>query len=150
MSEYERPNRWRKIDGERWAAGSASETDLCHIPWMMRTVPVGAALLLAAVMALPACNSTAEKAASSPDQPAKTWLVTVEGMTCAENCAPVVAAALESMQGVSDVDLDFATKTARVTTSLDTELTAEACDQAFQDSGKNEGYFVSEIHTAQE
>lgn len=69
------------------------------------------------------------------------YRLTVEGMTCAVGCAPKVKQALEGIDGVRSVDVDFETQTAVVTALEGTELTVESCDRSFG----NDGYFVSEL-----
>jgi mercuric ion binding protein len=66
----------------------------------------------------------------------------VEGMTCAINCAPQVKTALESIDGVRSVEVDFDTKTARILADPTLELTTEICDRSFA----NQGYFLEELH----
>jgi copper chaperone CopZ len=85
----------------------------------------------------PGSAETAE--AAGPD--GTTYILTVEGMSCAENCAPRVKECLESIEGVKSAEVTFEEKRAVVVMEKGRELTSEAADKSFG----NEGYFVSEI-----
>jgi copper chaperone CopZ len=71
----------------------------------------------------------------------RTYLLTVEGMSCPTGCAPKVEAALRSIDGVESVDVDYEKKQARVRTSPGHTITQQACDGALG----NSGYFVDAI-----
>lgn len=73
-----------------------------------------------------------------------TYVVGVEGMSCAHNCAPKVKSALESIEGVKSVEVSFEDKRAVVKMAAGHELTREACDESFA----NQGYFVSSLEVA--
>lgn len=85
----------------------------------------------------PGSTETAEAAA--PD--GTTYVLTVEGMSCAENCAPKVKECLESIEGVKSAEVTFEDKRAVVVMEKGRELTTEAADKSFG----NEGYFVAEM-----
>jgi copper chaperone CopZ len=95
-----------------------------------------------------ALGLAASGASAASDQPtageaaaATEYVLGVEGMSCAINCAPAVKSSLESLPGVRSVEIDFESKKAIVKTDPDVELTTEACDKSFD----NQGYFVSSI-----
>lgn len=88
-----------------------------------------------------AAPAATEQAAAVSPEALTVWLATVEGMTCAVNCAPVVTKALLSIEGVREVEVDFETKTARITADADVELTTAICDRSFD----NQGYFLSAL-----
>jgi copper chaperone CopZ len=95
---------------------------------------------MALVIFVSACTGTpgtTEAAAAD----GTTYVLTVEGMSCAENCAPKVKECLESIEGVKSAEVTFETKSAVVVMAKGHELTTEAADKSFG----NEGYFVSEI-----
>lgn len=73
-----------------------------------------------------------------------TYVVGVEGMSCAHNCAPKVKEALESIDGVKSAEVSFEEKRAVVKMAAGRELTQEACDKSFG----NQGYFVSSLEVA--
>ncbi len=106
---------------------------------------ITAALLATAALAFaPSCapvEAEVEAGQGAPTAHAKTYKLGVEGMSCATNCAPKVKEALESINGVSVVTVDFDTKTAFVTVKDGKTLTTGECDAAFG----NEGYFVSTL-----
>ena len=67
------------------------------------------------------------------------YVVGIEGMSCALNCAPRVKEALESIDGVHSAEVSFDDKRAVVKMAPGQSLTQDACDQSFG----NSGYFVS-------
>lgn len=71
----------------------------------------------------------------------RTYVLTVEGMSCPLGCAPKVEEALGSIEGVESVKVDFENKQAVVHTSAGHEITQKACDDALG----NSGYFVETI-----
>jgi copper chaperone CopZ len=73
-----------------------------------------------------------------------TYVVGVEGMSCAHSCAPKVKAALESIDGVKSAEVSFEEKHAIVKMAAGRELTREACDKSFG----NQGYFVASLEPA--
>lgn len=77
--------------------------------------------------------------AGADDGAAHRYVLGVEGMTCPVGCAPKVKEALESVDGVESVEVDFEKRQAVVSMKPGKELSQEACDKAFG----NSGYFVS-------
>jgi copper chaperone CopZ len=71
----------------------------------------------------------------------RTYVLTVEGMSCPTGCAPKVEEALRGIEGVESVEVDFDTKKATVRTSPGRTITQQACDGAMG----NSGYFVEAI-----
>jgi len=71
-------------------------------------------------------------------QTGKTYVATVEGMTCAVGCAPKVEEALRGIEGVESVKVDFDKKQAVIRTAPGHSVTRKVCDEAFG----NSGYFV--------
>jgi len=71
----------------------------------------------------------------------RTYVLTVEGMSCPISCAPKVKEALEKIEGVESVEVDFDKKRAVVHVSQGHSLSSEQCDKAFG----NSGYFVDTI-----
>jgi copper chaperone CopZ len=96
---------------------------------------------LVVVSTASACRSSGSisEAAAGP-----TYVVGVEGMSCAHNCAPKVREALESIDGVNSAEVSFEEKRAIVKMAAGHELTREACDKSFG----NQGYFVSSLELA--
>ena len=72
------------------------------------------------------------------------YVLGIEGMSCAHACAPKVKSSLESIEGVESVEISFEDKRAIVTMAAGKELSQEACDKSFGDSG----YFVSSFAPA--
>lgn len=60
------------------------------------------------------------------------WTVGIDGMTCPDGCAPTVQSKLETVDGVERVRVDFAEKTASVTTKPGVTLTQAACAKALE------------------
>lgn len=71
----------------------------------------------------------------------RTYVLTVEGMSCPTGCAPKVEEALRTIEGVESVEVDFANRKAVVRTAAGHEVTQKACDTALG----NSGYFVDAI-----
>jgi copper chaperone CopZ len=96
---------------------------------------------LVVVATASACRSSGSisEAADGP-----TYVVGVEGMSCAHNCAPKVREALESIDGVNSAEVSFEEKRAIVKMAAGHELTRDACDKSFG----NQGYFVSSLEVA--
>ena len=74
----------------------------------------------------------------------KTYVVGVEGMVCPSGCTSSVQEALETVDGVEKVDVNFKDKNATVAMEPGKTLTADSCEQAFG----NSGYFVSSFDEA--
>lgn len=103
------------------------------------TLPYAAALLAALAMAVTvwATPATAEHHGQQGEGAA--YLVGVEGMVCPSGCTESVREALETVDGVEKVDVNFEAKNATVEMAPGKTLTADRCEQAFG----NSGYFVS-------
>lgn len=71
----------------------------------------------------------------------RTYVLQIEGMMCPTSCAPKVKEALEKIDGVEAVEVDFAHKRAVVHVSKGHVLSTETCDKAFG----NSGYFVEKL-----
>jgi copper chaperone CopZ len=87
------------------------------------------------------CRSTARVAEAGEGA---TYVVGVEGMSCAHNCAPKVKEALENIEGVKSAEVSFEEKRAIVKMTAGRDLTREACDESFG----NQGYFVTSLALA--
>lgn len=98
-------------------------------------------LALAALATTVSCRS-ARGVAEAGD--GATYVLGVEGMSCAQSCAPKVKAALESIDGVKSAEVSFEEKRATVKMAAGHGLTREACDKSFG----NAGYFVSSLEVA--
>ena len=103
--------------------------------------PLVLALVVVALGATVSCRSTGGVAEAGDGA---TYVVGVEGMSCAHNCAPKVKASLESIDGVKSADVSFEDKRAIVKMAAGHELTRESCDKSFG----NAGYFVSSLALA--
>lgn len=99
------------------------------------------ALVVVALGANASCRSAADVAEA---RDGATYVVGVEGMSCAHNCAPKVKAALESIDGVKSAEVSYEEKRAIVKMAAGHDLTREACDKSFG----NQGYFVSSLAPA--
>jgi copper chaperone CopZ len=99
------------------------------------------ALVVVVLGATVSCRSTAGVAEAGDGA---TYVVGVEGMTCAHNCAPKVKEALESIDGVKSAEVSFEEQRAIVKMAAGHDLTREACDKSFG----NQGYFVSSLALA--
>jgi copper chaperone CopZ len=114
-----------------------------------RTPMIARALLRSMVLALlvltlgtsVSCRSTAGVAEAGDGA---TYVIGVEGMSCAHNCAPKVKEALESIDGVKSAEVSFEEKRAIVKMAAGHDLTREACETSFG----NQGYFVSSLALA--
>jgi copper chaperone CopZ len=95
---------------------------------------LGCVILTATVMA---CRPAETRVAEAGDD--ASYVLGIEGMSCAHNCAPKVKSSLEGIEGVRSVEVSFEEKRALVTMEPGKELTQEACDKSFG----NSGYFVS-------
>lgn len=60
---------------------------------------------------------------SAPDHQSTMLVFSVDGMQCPTGCPPVVKSALESVEGVEEVQVDYAAKQARI------KVDAECFDQ---------------------
>lgn len=98
-------------------------------------------IALLALGATVSCRS-AGGVAEAGDGP--TYVVGVEGMSCAHSCAPKVKESLASIDGVKSVNVSFEEKRATVKMAAGRELTRDACDKSFG----NQGYFVSSFEVA--
>lgn len=103
----------------------------------LRTSTLLTSLLL--VTSLSACRPAITDVAEAGD--GARYTLGIEGMSCAANCAPQVKSSLESIDGVRSVEVSFENKQAVVTMDAGKELTQEACDKSFG----NSGYFVSSL-----
>lgn len=81
----------------------------------------------------------AQLAADAGAVVARQYVLGVEGMSCAINCAPKVKEALESIDGVQSADVSFEDKRAVVKMAPGQSLSQGACDKSFG----NSGYFVT-------
>jgi copper chaperone CopZ len=99
-----------------------------------------AALAALALVTAPVAFSHHEHLAAAATG-SRTYVLQVEGMTCPTGCAPKVKAALETIEGVESVEVDFEHKRAVVRVTEGHSLSSEACDKAFG----NSGYFVEKI-----
>lgn len=106
---------------------------------VMRTLI--ATLMIFGLTASAAFAGDVPSAARDADGTGKTYRLAVEGMMCPTNCAPKVKESLETLPGVRSVEVDFENKQAVVQTDQAIELTTEACDKSFG----NSGYFISSI-----
>lgn len=86
-------------------------------------------------------NAEADTAPSVATAVPDLWTMTVEGMSCATNCAPTVAKAIQGLAGVQKAEVDFEAKQARVETEAGTELTVAMINKSFD----NQGYFVESL-----
>ena len=103
---------------------------------------ISAVLLLVAVSAAgcaEAPDASTGTTGAGPD--GNVYVLTVEGMSCATNCAPAVKEALLGIEGVKRAEVSFEDKRAVVVMAEGYELTAKVCDKSFG----NQGYFVSEL-----
>jgi copper chaperone CopZ len=91
-----------------------------------------------ALLSAPA-TSVAEQAAG------KQYVLAVEGMSCPVGCVPKVHDALQSIDGVQSVEVDFDSGRAVVKMAPGKTLTEEACNKSFG----NQGYFISSIEEKQ-
>ena len=98
-------------------------------------------LALAALGATVCCRSGGGVAEAGDGA---TYVLGIEGMSCAHNCAPKVKSALESIDGVKSAEVSFEEKRATVKMAAGHDLTREACDKSFG----NAGYFVSSLALA--
>lgn len=89
----------------------------------------------------PAVAKTKTESVTATATNADIWTMTVEGMSCAVNCAPTVAKALETLPGVRSATVDFEQKIARVEADPGTGLTVAAINASFE----NQGYFVESL-----
>jgi copper chaperone CopZ len=105
----------------------------------MRTAALSGFIALAVLAGACSNAPSATEAAEKPD--GATYVLSVEGMTCADNCAPSVKTSLESIEGVKRVDVSFEEKRAVVVMAEGHSLTTEVADKSFG----NDGYFISEI-----
>ena len=105
----------------------------------MRTAALSGFIALAVLAGACSNAPSATEAAEAPD--GTTYMLSVEGMTCAENCAPSVKKSLESIEGVKHVDVSFEEKRAVVVMAEGHSLTTDVADKSFG----NDGYFISEI-----
>jgi copper chaperone CopZ len=103
--------------------------------------PMVLALVVVALGATVSCRSTAGVAEAGDGA---TYVVGVEGMSCAHNCAPKVKDALESIDGVKSAEVSFEEKRAIVKMAAGHDLSREACEKSFG----NAGYFVSSLALA--
>ena len=71
----------------------------------------------------------------------KEYKVGVEGMMCPTNCAPSVAEAIESIDGVESAEVDFDAKQVTVKMAPGKTLSEASCNKAFG----NKGYFVTKL-----
>ena len=71
---------------------------------------------------------------SSPDKNLTQLVFSVDGMQCPAGCPPVVKRALESVDGVDSVEVDYAVKQARVQVDSD-HFDQSAAVQALADAG---------------
>jgi len=69
----------------------------------------------------------------------KAYVVGVEGMVCPSGCTESVREALETVDGVEKVEVNFDDKNATVDMAPGKTLSADSCEKAFG----NSGYFVS-------
>lgn len=99
------------------------------------------ALVVVALGATVSCRSTTGVAEAGDGA---TYVVGVEGMSCAHNCAPQVKEALESIDGVKSAEVSFEEKRAIVKMAAGHDLSREACEKSFG----NQGYFVSSLALA--
>jgi copper chaperone CopZ len=106
-----------------------------------RRLPLALSFASVALCATVSCRSTGAVAEAGNGA---TYVVGVEGMSCAHNCAPKVKESLESIDGVKSAEVSFAEKRAVVKMAAGRELTREACDKSFG----NQGYFVSSLALA--
>ena len=88
-----------------------------------------------------ACSNSPAPPQAAETPAGATNVLTVEGMSCAVNCAPSVKESLESIDGVKRADVSFEEKRAVVVMAQGHVLTTEIADKSFG----NDGYFVSEI-----
>lgn len=89
-----------------------------------------------------ACHGQATPAAEAGE--GAHYVLGIEGMSCAHNCAPKVKSSLEGIDGVKSVEVSFEEKRATVVMEPGKELSQEACDKSFG----NSGYFVSSFSRA--
>lgn len=75
----------------------------------------------------------------------KAYVVGVEGMICPSGCTSSVREALETVDGVEKVEVNFDEKNATVDMAPGKTLTADSCEKAFG----NSGYFVSSFEEKQ-
>jgi copper chaperone CopZ len=87
------------------------------------------------------CAKEAGAAAADATPGEKVYVLGIEGMSCPENCAPKVRESIQSIDGVREVEVNYADKRAVVHTDANVELTVAQVDQSF----KNQGYFVSSL-----
>lgn len=99
------------------------------------------ALVVVALAATVSCRPAAGVAEAGDGA---TYVVGVEGMSCAHNCAPKVKESLERIDGVKSAEVSFEEKRAIVKMAAGHDLTREACDKSFG----NAGYFVSSLTVA--
>ena len=111
---------------------------------MIARIPVRSLLLVLSLVALGATVSCRPSGGVAEAGDGATYVVGVEGMSCAHNCAPKVKASLESIDGVKSADVSFEDKRAIVKMAAGHELTRESCDKSFG----NAGYFVSSLALA--
>ena len=97
-----------------------------------------AAALVAAVCVVPTW-------ADHHDGENKVYVVGVEGMICPSGCTTSVREALETVDGVEKVEVNFDEKNATVDMAPGKTLTADSCEQAFD----NSGYFISSFDEKQ-
>ena len=88
-----------------------------------------------------ACSNAPSTTEAAETLDGATYVLSVEGMSCAVDCAPSVKKSLESIEGVKRVEVSFEEKRAVVVMAEGHSLTTEEADKSFG----NDGYFVSEI-----
>jgi mercuric ion binding protein len=71
---------------------------------------------------------------STPGHPSTLFVFAVDGMQCPAGCPPVVKRALESVEGVDAVEVDYAVKQARVRVDAE-RFDQSAAVQALADAG---------------
>ena len=132
--------RGRGMGGSKSLGGAENLLSLC---WQSNSGMEADADLADASAKTDQAPAMAAEAAASTDkaEAGAHYVLGIEGMSCAVNCAPNVKASLESIEGVESVEVDFESKTAHVRVAAGTRLTQEACDRSFD----NAGYFVSSL-----
>ena len=81
----------------------------------------------------PAAGGESNATSSLIDKSATKLVMSIEGMSCPLGCPPAVKSALESVEGVSDVVVDYDTKTATVSvdsSKFKKEVAVEALSHA--------------------
>lgn len=105
----------RKLVGPCCSTGGPSSRRLQRATWGVSAVVVAAFVFFPQYIELALVGSSPHAAtgASESQAPAREFVFRVEGMHC-EACAATLRAELVKLDGVQDVQVDYATKTARV------------------------------------